>query len=254
MSFTSLALTLVFVIIPIILAVVLKLGLEKDIIIASIRATIQLIIIGYILQFVFDSKSTIFMLLMIVLIIAAASQNIVKKGKGIPHIKIIIIVTLVFVELFSMGTLLLFKIIPFEAQYVIPISGMIIGNCMVLSLLFLDRFKSELSHNEETIELILSFGGTPKEAVHHTLKSAIKTSMIPTIESQKTVGLVQLPGMMSGLIIGGGDPMEAVMYQLLILFLILNAAALSSILVGFLSYPFLFNEKLQFLGIQDDTK
>lgn len=254
MSFLSLALALVFVVIPIVLSFFLKLGLEKDIVIASIRATIQLIIIGYILQFVFDSESTLFILLMIVLIIGAASQNIVKKGKGIPYITVIIIATLIVIEAFSMGTLVLFNIIPFDAQYVIPISGMIIGNCMVLSLLFLDRFKSELNSNEEVIELILSFGGTPKEAVHNTLKSAIKTSMIPTIETQKTVGLVQLPGMMSGLIIGGGDPIEAVMYQLLVLFLIMNTAALASILVGFLSYPFLFNQKLQFLGVQEDTK
>ena len=90
MSYLSLALALVFVVIPIILSFFLKLGLEKDIVIASIRATIQLIIIGYILQFVFDSESTLFMLLMIALIIGAASQNIVRKGKGIPYITVII--------------------------------------------------------------------------------------------------------------------------------------------------------------------
>ena len=72
--------------------------------------------------------------------------------------------------------------------------------------------------------------------------------MIPTIESQKTMGLVQLPGMMSGQIIGGADPIIAVQFQLLILFLLLTAATISSIMVGFLSYPTLFNDKEQYLG------
>lgn len=76
--------------------------------------------------------------------------------------------------------------------------------------------------------------------------------MIPTIESQKTIGLVQLPGMMSGLIIGGAAPMEAVMYQLLILFLILTNATAASVMVGYLSYPKLFNSRLQYMGLKNE--
>ncbi|CAD2073297.1 ABC transporter permease [Phocicoccus pinnipedialis] len=254
MSITSLALSLVFVIIPLILTAYLKLGLTKDILIATVRSIIQLIAVGYILTFVFEGQNAIYIILMIMLMIGAASQNIVKKGKGIPYITWIIILALVVVEVFSMTTLVVCNIIPFTPQYVIPISGMIIGNTMVLSLLFLNKFKSEVNQNDEIIELILSFGGTPEDAIKHSLKSAIKTSMIPTIEAQKTMGLVQLPGMMSGLIIGGGDPLEAVMYQLLILFLILNTAAVASVLVGYLSYRHLFNARMQFIGIREDAK
>ena len=69
--------------------------------------------------------------------------------------------------------------------------------------------------------------------------------MIPTIESQKTMGLVQLPGMMSGQIIAGADPIQAVQFQLLIIFLLLTTAAVTSVLLGFLSYPSLFNQRMQ---------
>ncbi|MBR3062603.1 MAG: ABC transporter permease, partial [Exiguobacterium sp.] len=130
-----------------------------------------------------------------------------------------------------------------------PISGMVIGNSMVLSLLFLNKFKDEVERSDDVIELILSLGGTPKVASDRSLKNAIHTSMIPTVEAQKTMGLVQLPGMMSGLIIGGADPMEAVLYQLLILFLILTTASISATLVGYLAYPRLFNEKMQYIGL-----
>ncbi|MGA9230974.1 MAG: iron export ABC transporter permease subunit FetB [Exiguobacterium oxidotolerans] len=249
MSYVQLASALVFILIPLVLTYTLKLGLGNDILIATVRSIVQLLIVGYILTFVFESDSKIYIGLMILLMIVAATLNIIKKGDGIPGITGIILLTLVSVEVLTMGIMLGLRIIPFEAQEVIPISGMVIGNCMILSLLFLNKFKDEVERGDEVIELILALGGSPKTAIDRSLKSAIKTSMIPTIEAQKTMGLVQLPGMMSGLIIGGANPMEAVMYQLLILFLILTNAAVSSVMVGYLSYRKLFNQKAQFLGL-----
>ncbi|WP_031422497.1 iron export ABC transporter permease subunit FetB [Exiguobacterium sp. NG55] len=249
MSYIELATALIFVVIPLALTLVLRLGLERDIVIATVRSIIQLLMIGYILTFVFESDSPIFMLLMILLMIIAATQNIRRKGDGIPGIMWIIVLTLVTIEALTMGLLLGLGIIPFEPEKVIPISGMVIGNSMVLSLLFLNKFKDEVERSDDVIELILSLGGTPKVAIDRSLKNAIRTSMIPTVEAQKTMGLVQLPGMMSGLIIGGADPMEAVLYQLLILFLILTTASISATLVGYLAYPRLFNEKMQYIGL-----
>src|SRR5690606_21982247 len=130
---------------------------------------------------------------------------------------------------------------------IISISGMVIGNSMVLSILFLNRFTAEIETHQEQTELILSLGGTPKQAIHTQRIDSIKASMIPTIESQKTVGLVQLPGMMSGQIIAGADPIQAVQFQLLIMFLLLTTAAVTSIFLGFLSYPTLFNQRLQLI-------
>ncbi|QCT74368.1 ABC transporter permease [Macrococcoides canis] len=248
MTLFQISLAFIFVIIPLVMSAVLKLGLEKDVIIAAVRSTIQLMIIGYILTFVFDGNHPIYMFLMILLMIVAAAQNIVKKGQGIKGITWKIVLTLIVVEVLTIGILTGFRIIPFEPRYIIPISGMMIGNAMVLSLLFLNRFLSELDQNDEQIELILSLGGNPKQAIHRVLMTSIKNSMIPTIESTKTMGLVQLPGMMSGQIIGGADPLVAAQLQLLIIFLLMTAATLSSVLVGFLSYPTLFNERQQYIG------
>lgn len=247
MTYTSLSLTLIFVLIPLLLSKTLKLGLEKDTLIATIRSIIQLLAVGYILKFVFDAQSYIYIFLMIALMILVATFNARKKGKGIKGITWKIALTLLTVECVTQGVLLGFDIVPSTAQYIIPISGMMIGNSMVLSVLFLNRFTSEIASHQNEIELILSLGGTPKQAIHRQLMHAIKASMIPTIESQKTIGLVQLPGMMSGQIIGGADPIQAVQFQLLIIFALLTAATLSSIIIGFLSYPALFNERMQVL-------
>lgn len=245
MNFTALTLTLIFVLLPLLLSKTLKLGLEKDTIIATVRSIIQLLIVGYILKFVFEAEHLIYILLMVLLMIGAAVQNVRKKGLFIEGITWKVGVTIVFIEVLTQGILIGLNITPLTAQYVIPISGMVIGNAMVLSILFLNRFTAEIDAHEEQAELILSLGGTPKQAIHTQLITSIKASMIPTIESQKTMGLVQLPGMMSGQIIAGADPMQAVMFQLLIVFLLLTTAALSSVMLGFLSYPSLFNERMQ---------
>lgn len=247
MTYTTLSLTLIFVLIPLLLSKTLKLNLEKDTVIATIRSIIQLLAVGYVLKFVFDSEHIIYILLMITLMIGTATLNARKKGKAIKGITWKIAFTLIVIEVITQGILLGFHIVPATAQYIIPISGMLIGNSMVLSILFLNRFTAEIEASRDEMELILSLGGTPKQAIHTQLTNAIRASMIPTIESQKTIGLVQLPGMMSGQIIGGADPVQAVQFQLLIIFALLTTAAISSILIGFLSYPTLFNERMQII-------
>lgn len=244
MTITSLSLTFIFVLIPLVLSKTLKLGLEKDTIIATVRSVIQLFAVGYILKFIFDAD-IMYLLLMIALMIVAATLNARKKGKSIKGITWKIALTLVVIECVTQGILVGLHIIPATAQYIIPISGMLIGNSMVNAILFLNRFSSEIESSNDEIELILSLGGTPKQAIHRQLISAIKASMIPTIESQKTIGLVQLPGMMSGQIIGGQDPIQAVQFQILIILGLLTTVTLTCIFIGFLSYPTLFNEKMQ---------
>ncbi|MDQ0201470.1 ABC transporter permease [Neobacillus ginsengisoli] len=247
MSFLTLALALIFVLIPIILSKTLKLGLEKDTIIATVRSIFQLLIVGYILKFVFASDQFIFIILMLMLMIGAATQNARKKGGSIKGMTRKLVGTFVFVEVLTQAILIGFHITPPTAQYIIPISGMVVGNSMVLAILFLNRFTAEVEARQDETELILSLGGTPKQAIQTSLITSIKASTIPTIESQKTIGLVQLPGMMSGQIIAGANPVQAVQFQLLILFLLLTTAVVTSIMIGFLSYPTLFNKRMQML-------
>ncbi|WAA12475.1 ABC transporter permease [Fervidibacillus halotolerans] len=247
MNYFTLTLALIFVFIPLLLSKTLHLGLEKDTVIATIRSIIQLLVVGYLLKIVFETEHLFFIFIMIALMITAATQNARKKGVSIKGITWKLVITFMFIELLTQVILIGFHIIPPTAQYMIPISGMVIGNSMVLAILFLNRFDAEIASRKEHIELILSLGGTPKQAIHKQLIASIKASTIPTIESQKTIGLVQLPGMMSGQIIAGTDPVQAVQFQLLILFLLLTTAVTTSVLLGFLAYPTLFNDRMQFL-------
>lgn len=245
MSVLAIIFSFVFVIVPFFLSIAFKLGLGKDIIITCVRATVQLFIVGYILKAVFGFNHPLVIILMLLMMIGVAANNAAKKGRGIPYVFTKVFLTILIVEIVTQGFLLGLNIVPATPQYIISISGMIIGNSMILASLFLNRLKGELELRKEEILLVLSLGGSPKQSVYPILKQSIRTSLIPTIEGQKTIGLVQLPGMMTGQIIAGADPIEAVKLQLLIVFLIMTAASLTAIILAFLIFPSLFNKEQQ---------
>lgn len=250
MSLLAIILSFSFVIMALFLSRAFKLGLGRDLIITSIRATIQLFIVGYILKAVFGFDHPLVIILMLLLMIIVAAKNATKRGKGLPHIFWKIFLTISIVEVITQGFLLGLHIVPATPQYIISISGMIIGNSMIIANLLLNRLKGEIEMRKEEIQLVLSLGGSMKQSIYPILKQSIRSSLIPTIEGQKTIGLVQLPGMMTGQIIAGADPIQAVRLQLLIVFLIMSAASLTAIILGFLVYPSLFNKDQQ-LNIQD---
>lgn len=254
MSILSLSFTLAFVVVALVLSLWLKLGVEKDLLIATVRSVIQLLIIGYILKFVFHVGNVGFILAMVALIIFVATINVRSRAKHIRGIGWRIAAGLVTTEIVTQALLIGFHVVPFEARYVITISGMIVGNAMVASGLLLNRLQGEVVNRRGEIEAVLALGGTPRQAIHSQLKQAIRAGLIPTIDSSKTMGLVQLPGMMTGQIIAGADPVQAVRYQLMIVFCILAGSAIASIVLGFLAYPRLFTEhhQLQYGGRREN--
>jgi putative ABC transport system permease protein len=248
MNLLTVLLSFSFVIIALFLSTAFKLGLGRDLMITSIRATIQLLVIGYILKAVFGFHNPLVIIVMLLLMITVAAKNAAKRGEGLPYIFWKIFLTISIVEIITQAFLLGLHIVPATPQYIISISGMIIGNSMVIANLFLNRLKGELEMRKEEVLLILSLGGSTKQSIYPILKQSIRSSLIPTIESQRTIGLVQLPGMMTGQIVAGADPIQAVRFQLLIVFMIMSAASLTSIILGFLTYPGLFNKHQQLNG------
>ncbi|KEO78878.1 iron export ABC transporter permease subunit FetB [Paenibacillus polymyxa] len=245
MTIVALILSLGFVFIAIVMSKSFKLGLDRDMIIATIRASVQLLAIGYVLHLIFGMQSYGFIVLFILLMITVASQNVARKGRFIPGLMWKSFLTLLCVEIVTQTFLIGLHIIPATARYMIPISGMIIGSSMILSSLLISRLKSEVLLRKPEIMLILALGGTPRQAIFPILKDCIRSSMIPTIEGQKTLGLVQLPGMMTGQIIAGANPIAAVRLQLLIVFTTMTSAILTSVLLSLFIYPALFNRQQQ---------
>jgi putative ABC transport system permease protein len=245
MSILALGFTVVFIMITMLVSVWQKLGLERDIAVGTIRSVLQLLLVGYVLQFIFNNNHPLLLLLILSVMITVASLNAGKRGKGLQGITWRIALAIASTELMTMGLLLGLHIVKATPQYIIPISGMIIGNAMVVSGLFLNNMKREVESSKGEIETLLSLGATARQAIQDALKRSVKSSMIPTIDGMKTVGLVQLPGMMTGMIVAGADPVEAVRYQILIMFAFVSSAAITSILLSLLSYRQWFTKDLR---------
>ncbi|MCA0757720.1 iron export ABC transporter permease subunit FetB [Paenibacillus sp. N4] len=251
MSILALSFTLLFVMITMLISVWQKLGLERDIAIGTVRSAVQLLLVGYVLQFIFNMRNPVLIVLILIVMITVASINAAKRGKGLAGVLWKIALAITATELLMMGLLLGFGIIEATPQYIIPISGMTIGNAMVVAGLLLNQMRREVESSRGEIELLLSLGATARQAVQDAMKRSVKASMIPTIDGMKTVGLVQLPGMMTGMIIAGANPVEAVRYQILIVFAFTSSAAVTSIILNLLSYRLWFTKDLQLQPIKE---
>ena len=244
MSWLALSLSLGFVGLAVIVSRYQELGLEKELAIGVVRTLIQLTIAGYVLSYVFASHHLIFTGLMLALMMGVAALNAAKRGKGISGALRIILTGIVISEALSLMLLLLLGI-PWTPQYIIPLSGMIIGNSMIACGVTINRLNSEFKLRRGEVELALSLGANPKKASLSMVKAAVKAGMIPTIDSMKTVGLVQLPGMMTGQILAGADPIQAVRYQILVMFMISGATAIASLIVVVQGYRTYFTSEAQ---------
>ncbi|MFC0214477.1 ABC transporter permease [Paenibacillus chartarius] len=245
MSTVALVCTLSFIGIAILLSKWQKLGLEKDILIGTVRSAAQLLLIGYVLQYVFHNNHPALIAVILLIMIGIASMNAAGRAKGLQGGRWRIAVTLSVTETLTMSLLLGLGIIPPVSQYIIPVSGITIGSSMVVCGLFFNQLKREADASRGEIETWLALGATARQAVQEVLKRSVRFSMIPTVDTMKTIGLVQLPGMMTGMIIAGTSPIEAVKYQLLIMFTLTSSAAVTSILLGLLSYRMLFTEDMR---------
>ncbi len=245
----SLLFIIVFVMIPVSLSYWFSLNLSKSVLWSSLRGVVQLFAIGYVLTFLFDLPSWQGIGLWVAVMIIVATLNAARKGKGIPYVRVVVFAVIALIEALIISLWLGFGYIPFTAEKVIPISGMIIGNSMIAIGLALERLQSQFKEERGRILAALSLGANPKQSSHQIIRKTLKAAMIPNIDGLKTIGLVQLPGMMTGLILGGVSPLDAVRYQIVISLSIFVSVAVCAMLVTIFLYRFYFNDKMQLLDL-----
>jgi len=236
MSNLSLVLTFSLVLISLALSYKEKLGLEKDMLIGSARAVIQLTIIGFILKFVFNLANLWFTSLILLIMVYNASTVASKRGTGIEQSLLISFIAILSGLVVTLGGLLAFGAITYQPSQVIPVSGMVVGNSMVAISLLFKSLLSNFQNKREEIEVKLCLGAPPKEASINLLRDSIKTAMLPTFDSMKTLGIVQLPGMMTRLILAGVAPESAIKYQIMVAFMLAGAVTISSFVASYWSY------------------
>lgn len=222
-----------------------KLGISKDILMAVIRTIIQLIVVGYILKYIFRVSNIFLSLLMIFIILFNASQQATKRNPNqTKHLWQSFFALLVSTS-FTLGILILSGAIKFIPSQLIPITGMLASNAMAaMGLSYRTMYQLFHDKRQQVLEK-LTLGATVKQASQSILRESIKTGMQPTIDSAKTVGLVSLPGMMSGLIFAGVDPVHAIKYQIMVMFMLLSATSMASVIASYFAHRTYFNNKAQ---------
>ena len=230
----------VLVIIAILYSYKEKLEVEKQLFINSIRALIQLLILGYVLLFIFQIKNPIYLILVLIVMILFASytgQKRVKlKEKGI---------ITAFVCMFSASFIVLFPLIyigvvSLKPNEIIPVGGMIIGNSLNVYTLTVDKLKGEIKNNIDLIENFVALGTNLKEAIHSLRKTSVKSALIPIFNLLQTVGIIHIPGITTGMLLAGANPLKAISYQLAILYMIIAVSLFTSVITVSYAYKKIF--------------
>ena len=235
---TSLFLAAMLVLVALGISLWQKLGLDRDIVIGVVRAVVQLFIVGYLLKYIFRVNNLWLTLAMMGFIIFNAAWNAKKRGPGIDHALAISLLAIFVSTGVTLGVLVLSGAIKFVPSQMIPISGMIASNSMVAVGLAYRSLNSQFHDQRQGVLERLALGAGLLDASIAIVREAILTGMSPTIDSAKTVGLVSLPGMMSGLIFAGVNPVRAT-------FMLLAATSLGSIIACYLAYRNFYNEQKQ---------
>ncbi|WP_166820488.1 ABC transporter permease [Thalassoroseus pseudoceratinae] len=252
LSYSQVGLAALLIIVNGAISIGLRLRMEWSLILASLRTVVQLLLVGLVLEWVFRLDRWyvvlgIGCLMTLIAGITAASRN----KRRYPGIWLNTIIS-VWASAWIVTSFALFAVLQgvdhwYQPQYAIPLLGMVLGNTLNGISLGLNSFTEALVARREQVESLLALGATRWEAARGIMQHGVRTGMIPIINSMMIVGLVSLPGMMTGQIIAGMPPIQAVKYQVVIMFLIASATAMGTVCVVMLSFFRLFNADHQFL-------
>ena len=236
LSYWDLALASVLILANGLISLRFRLGLEKTLLVNTIRMLIQLSLIGFVLKFIFNQTSPLWTIALATIMVLVAGREVTARlstrlagwwsyGIGTS--------TMFFISVSTTLLAVAFVISPdpwFAPRYVLPLLGMVLGNTLSGISLGLETLITMLKRERNSIEARIALGHKRFQAIEQPLRQALKTGMMPIINAMAASGVVSLPGMMTGQIMAGADPVEATKYQILIMFLLGGATATGTLL------------------------
>ncbi|MGD9638847.1 MAG: iron export ABC transporter permease subunit FetB [Alphaproteobacteria bacterium] len=235
LSYLTIALASITILINAVLSFYFKLGMEKKLLFAASRMVLQLFLLGFVLKFLFENTSLIFTFIAVFCMLMFAGREAYarqqRKFKGLWSFGLSsgsMTIAASCITIFALFT----QISPepwYNPRYFLPILGMILGNTMNGISLGLDNLTAIAAREKASIEARIALGHTRLEALNLVIRSALRTSFMPAINSMSAIGIVSIPGMMTGQILAGADPVEATKYQMMIMFMIAGSTGLGSL-------------------------
>ncbi|SHH51602.1 ABC transporter permease [Clostridium grantii] len=224
----------------------MKLKINKSLTYSIVRMLIQLSLVGIYLQYIFTLNNSFLNIAYLIVMIVVASVSTINSSKlklkkfFFPIFFSILIPQVIILLYFNCFIVRLDNV--FDAKYMIPIGGMILGNCLSGNIVGLNSFYYNIKNNENQYIYSITLGATKVQALIPYFREAILGAINPTIASMATIGLVSLPGMMTGQILGGSVPLVAIKYQIAIMLAIFIAKYFSTMLSIIFSVKKSFND------------
>jgi len=210
----------------------LRLGLHRDVIVATTRAVGQLVLAGWALTLVLDeTTSIIWAWLWVGAMVPFAAVSAMRREPRLPGLGWMTALGYLLGLGISLSTVFGFGVMPFEARTLVPVAGMVVGNSLRVVVVASTRLIDGILGRRHEIEAMLALGFGRRESVRRVVAEALRLSLRPQIETTRTVGMVFLPGLFTGLILAGVEPLDAAIAQAVLLFLILGSAALTGTVV-----------------------
>lgn len=225
-----------------------KINQTKLLLVASIRMTVQLVLAGLVLTYIFEKPHPVFVILYLGAMIIFSVHRVLSRNKNInKQFKIAIFLSLALsgVSIIAFFVLAVVGENFFNPQYTIPLAGMIIGNSMTGVTLGMKTFTEDLKNQRNKIESLLNLGVTPKKILLPFVNNALETALLPTMNNMLGMGIISLPGMMTGQILSGTKPTTAIMYQIAIMIAICTSVCVAVFCSLNFGYRTLYNKRNQ---------
>lgn len=218
----------------------LELGQTRRIVISSVRCFVQLLAAGFLLTYLFEFQTWWLVLLVLAAMVIAATQIATSRVKSnIPTLVPAVFVSL-FVSSITVGLIVVEAVVQadpwYNARQLVPIVGMIIGNAMASVAVAIDRLFADMDSRAPEMFSLVALGATPHEAAAPSLKAAIGAGMTPILANMSAAGVVTFPGMMTGQLLAGGDPLAAAKYQIVVMLMLSAANTTAIVLACYLTY------------------
>ncbi len=221
-----------------------RFGLGREISFAGARALVQVLILASIITLLF--RLPLYWSLLVLMAMAAiAGRTTYSRSGKLERGLLSAIVSIASASVLLLIPFFLFGIFPLEARYIIPTGSILIGNAMNVSSLAIDRYKGEIKNRRAEVEAYLALGAKPELAAAACLKQGILSALIPSIDNMKNLGIVWIPGVMTGMLLGGADPVEAASIQIAIFASIFAAGMIASSLLLHYSTDSFFTKAAQ---------
>jgi putative ABC transport system permease protein len=219
-----------------------RLGVTRELLVAALRAFVQLVAVGAVLSFLFAEAGLLGALAWLAAMVAVASVEAARRARGLPGALRTAATGIGVGTATTLGILVVLQVVDTEPRVLVPVGGMVVSGAMQVAALVLRGLRTTATTRRPAVEARLSLGLSAGDAFAPYVHETVRTALIPAIDTTKVVGLISLPGAMTGLILAGVDPLTAIRYQIVVMYMLLAAAAVTGLVTARVASRALFDD------------